>query len=385
MNLAAIRRPHNAKRDSSLTRPAVLLLFSAQMIDRLKPGLKRQHFAHPLDLSGMQGLLEKIARTRFIEQELAKLQHDVEDEFYLVNLADNAKLGEKQGAPLHRLACGVADRLGVPAPTVFLDRTSEVRSTALSGAKPFLSFTSGLVDSFPEPAMRAVIGHELGHILCEHTFYRLMAENNRVFAELAGFVPLLGPVVSFGIVHELFDWYKKSELSADRAALLATGDITAVQDYILRIAGGSVKLAPDLSLSEFGHQAEEFQSLVRERRRLRVGRRLRFLLSSLVLQRSLGPHPWPAVRFKAVTQWAGSRQYACLLEGRYDDAAAIGEEEKKHDDLTLALEMPADDVKAYFDDIQNAATGAVSELYRQVKAPIDWLIDEGPEEPKKKA
>ncbi|MEI6972450.1 MAG: M48 family metallopeptidase [bacterium] len=352
---------------------------------RLKPGLKRHHFAHPLDLSGMQGLLETIAKSKLFEGELAGLQRDVQDEFYLLNLADNSKLGPNHGGSLHRLAADVAERLGAPAPTVFLDRASEVRSSALGGTTPFLSFTSGLVDSFPEPAMRAVIGHEIGHIICEHTFYRLMAENHKVFAQIAGFVPLLGPIVSFGIVNELFAWYKKSELSADRAALLATGDITAVQDYILRIAGGSMKLAPELSLSEFEKQADELQTLVKQRHQQNVGRRLRFLVSYMILQNAIKPNPWPAVRFKAVTQWAKSRQYACLLRGEYEHAAAIAEQEKAGDDVAMVFDLPTDDVKGYFDDLRNAATGAVTGLYNQVKAPINWLIDEdGPEQGKTK-
>ncbi|MEI6808877.1 MAG: M48 family metallopeptidase [bacterium] len=354
------------------------------MSSKLKPGLKRQHFAHPLDLSGMQSLLSGIARTKIIEQQLAKLQKDVEDEFYLINLADNTKLSDKQGASLHRMASDVADRFSVRVPTVFLDRTSEVRSCALAGERPYLSFTSGLVDSFPETAMRAVIGHELGHIMCEHTFYRLMAENYQVFSQLAGCIPLLGPVVSFGIVFKLFDWYKKSELSADRAALLATGDITAVQDYILRIAGGSVKLGPELSLTEFGNQADEFQDLVRERRQQGVSRRLRFLLSSLMLQRALGSHPWPSIRFKAITMWAGTRQYAELLAGNYEVAAALGEASRKSDELVLALDLPTEDLFTHLDDLRNAATGAVSDLYKQVKAPLDWLTDDEDEGPDKK-
>lgn len=350
------------------------------MASKLKPGLKREHFAHPLDLSGMQSILKSVAKTKFIEQQLAKLQKDVEDEFYLINLADNTKLSEKQGASLHHMVNNVAERLSVPPPTVFLDRTSEVRSCALAGARPYLGFTSGLVDSFPEPATRAVIGHELGHIICEHTFYRLMAENNQVFSQLAGFIPLLGSLVSFSIVYQLFDWYKKSELSADRAALLATGDITAVQDYILRIAGGSVKLGPELSLTEFGNQADEFQELVKERRQQGVSRRLRFLLSSLMLQRALGSHPWPSIRFKAISMWAGTRQYAALLAGDYEDAAALGEASRKNDELVLALDLPTDDLFTHLADFRNAATGAVSDIYKHVKAPLDWLsedVDEG--------
>jgi Zn-dependent protease with chaperone function len=340
--------------------------------------LKRRHFAHPLDLSGMQGILDGIVRVPLLGRELATLQRDIEDEFYLLNLADNLKLSARQGASMYGLVESVSRRFGIPTPNVFIDSTSEVSSYALGGRNPSLVFTSGLVDSFPEPATRAVIGHELGHVICDHTFYRLMAENNQAFSRLTDVVPLLGPAISFGIVMQLFDWYKKSELSADRAALLATEDLSAVQDYVLRTAGASSKLAPEVSLAEFGAQADEFLVEVKRRRQQNVGRRLRLLLSSVMLNRGPGKNPWPALRFKAISEWATSRQYAHLLAGKYDEAATC-EEAMKDDELLLALELPTEEIKTYLQDLSDAAKGAVDGLFKQVTTPSSWFVDDNVE------
>ena len=48
---------------------------------------------------------------------------------------------------------------------------------ALGTNNPFIVLNSGLVDLLDAEELRAVIGHELGHILSGHSVYRTMLYN----------------------------------------------------------------------------------------------------------------------------------------------------------------------------------------------------------------
>ncbi len=83
------------------------------MATKLKPGLTGKHFAHPLDLAGMRRLIDRLAKAEFTKNRIEKLQSDAEEEFYLLNLADNTKLTEVQGGSVYRIVQQVEEDKGV--------------------------------------------------------------------------------------------------------------------------------------------------------------------------------------------------------------------------------------------------------------------------------
>ena len=152
------------------------------MPEKLKPGLTAEHVIHPLDRQGLQAVVDKAAgllgRSMF-----DRLMREADEDFYLLNLADNTKLGPAQGASVYALVADVADTLGLPTPHVFLDTSPEFKARTMGGAHASLVLPSGLLDALDDGPLRAVIGHELGYILCGHSFYKLLAENfNRLTA-----------------------------------------------------------------------------------------------------------------------------------------------------------------------------------------------------------
>jgi len=207
----------------------------------------------------MQQLMQRLTQSTLTLEHIENFQREAEDEFYLLNLADNTKLSESQGGSVYKLVQEVANVQGLRVPSVFLDTNPQINAFAFGGTNPAIVVTSALVDAFPERLLRAVIAHELGHIICKHTFYRLLAEHFDQFSKLVAFIPFIGSLLAMGIQLPLLDWYRKSELSADRAALLGTQDIEAVEQCILQLAGGSSRLAPELRNAEFEAQAAEFK------------------------------------------------------------------------------------------------------------------------------
>jgi Zn-dependent protease with chaperone function len=319
------------------------------MVQKLKKGLSSEHFVHPLDKSGMQRLMDRLAQSG-VKGQIEKLQVAAEEEFYILNLADNTRLNESQGRSVYRLVQEAAEILGVQVPHVFLDTSPDINAYALGGENPTIVLTSALVDSFPEASLRAVVAHELGHIICKHTFYRILAENFDQASKLLKFIPFLGHLISMSMRWPLFDWYRKSELSSDRVALLGTQDFGAVQDCVMRLAGGSSRLGTELKVQEFALQAKEFQERMKAKREAKLEERVSFLFSSFMLQHAMSSHPWPAVRLQEIRNWAKSKQYALLLTGDYQGALAATPSPTDEDQ---DIAPPGEDIKEYFKDLKD--------------------------------
>jgi Zn-dependent protease with chaperone function len=285
--------------------------------EKLKPGLTAEHVMHPLDRQGLQAVVDKAAglmgRSVF-----DRLMREADEDFYLVNLADNTKLGPTQGGSIYRLVEEVAGTLGLPTPHVFLDTSPAFKPRTMGGANASLVLPSALLDSLSDGPLRAVVGHELGYIVCGHSFYKLLAENFNRLSQLAGLIPWIGPILSAGFQLVLLDWYRKAALSADRVALLATQDLDTVQQALLWAAGGASRAGPELSAAGLAAQAAELKEVTDRKRAGGMVDRLGSAVSEIVLQQVWNAHPWPSVRYTEIAAWAASDEYRKLLAGEYE-------------------------------------------------------------------
>ncbi len=83
---------------------------------------------------------------------------------------------------------------------------------------------------------RDILGHELGHIMSGHTTYTTIA----IIILTVGLqnLPFLAGMALFPFQLALLEWYRKAELSADRAGLLVTQDARVTMSTFLKMAGG---------------------------------------------------------------------------------------------------------------------------------------------------
>ncbi len=162
-----------------------------------------------------------------------------------------------------------------------------------------------------------MIGHELGHVLSGHAVYRTMLYHlTRLATRLAWFA--IGYIGLRVIIAGLEEWYRKSELSCDRAGVLASQDPGAARRALMKIAGGS--RISELSPDEFLRQAHEYDAVpdVREG-----------LLKMIQMQGTT--HPFAVVRFAELDHWVAEGDYETILAGNYprredDSDAKIGDE-----------------------------------------------------------
>lgn len=103
--------------------------------------------------------------------------------------------------------------------------------------KPVIVVGSASVNAFTDDELRFVLGHELGHVQSGHAVYKtLLTVLVRLSTTL--FAVPIGLLGARAIMAGLMECNRKSELSADRAGLLAAQDVQAAQRAVMKLASG---------------------------------------------------------------------------------------------------------------------------------------------------
>ena len=102
----------------------------------------------------------------------------------------------------------------------------------------------------------------------------------------------------------MLEWLRCAEFTCDRAALLATQNPRVVMSVLMKLAGGSPTLAPQLNLDAFIAQARAYDDVSNSE--------LGELLKSA--QTAQLTHPVPVLRAREIDRWASSQTYQSLLQ-----------------------------------------------------------------------
>jgi Zn-dependent protease with chaperone function len=265
------------------------------------PEISSRAYEHPADRSALVAL-RKLSGFDTVFKALSALLP--ERSLRLLFLSDSVRVSDAQFAHLNdmlRDACYILDLDKVPAMYVTQDPRPNAMCIGLD--EPIIVLTTGLVELLDEEEMRAVVGHEVGHALSGHSVYRTILLFLTGLALKVAWIPL-GNVAIMAIVTALREWFRKSELSADRAGLLVGQDLQASMRGLMKIAGGNH--LHEMNVDAFLKQAEEYEA----------GGDLRDSVLKIlnVLPRS---HPFTTVRAAELKLWAESRDYQRILDGHY--------------------------------------------------------------------
>ena len=252
--------------------------------------------------------------------------------------ANAVKVTENQYPDLHESLLRVCQVLDVDeVPELFVSQKPVVNAGAVGMSKPFIVLNSSLVELLGDDEVEAVIGHEVGHILSGHVLYRTLLV---ILLSLTVFrYPLAGLAVR-PVLFALLEWYRKSELSCDRAGLLAVQDPDASMRGLMHMAGGM--RGQTLNLEEFVEQAEEY----------REGGDL--LDSVYKVLNVLGlTHPFAVVRVAELKDWIDSGTYERIMMGEYPERGA--EDDRPYrEDLAEALAGYKDSAQKIIDEVDAA-------------------------------
>jgi Zn-dependent protease with chaperone function len=283
------------------------------------PGISSEAFRHPLDRQAEQTLRSvpgfDLVASKFVEYLTERPQ-------FVYQLGNSIQVGSRQYASIHQIFRECLRDLDIyPEPSLFISQSPTVNAFALGRDFPFIVLNSGLLDLVSEAELRTVIAHELGHLKCGHTVLMQMAIwTTQVVSGLADRTFGLSTLVSTGLVAAFFEWLRKAELSADRAALLVTDDLQPILTNMMRIAGGSTKYAHELSVDEFIQQSERYQNLDADG----LNQVYKFLLYNNLSAGVFLSHPFTVERVHYLREWSVSNDYRQIRQGNYARAGAAG-------------------------------------------------------------
>lgn len=272
---------------------------------KLRPlvGLSEDELRHPHDARATEAL-RKIPG---LDKVLAKiLEYGLERLYYVDNVASNLRVTPRMFGRLHRSLTWACKILDVPEPELYVTVDPVPNAFTYGHTKPFVTLTSGLIDMLTDEELFYVIGHEVGHIKAGHVLYGTMARNIAAVVTLLGQATFgFGALLGQGLVIALYEWYRCAELTADRAALLCVQDIEPARTTLMKLAGGTTRLAAEMDRDEFLRQVREYEDVDRSS----LDKAYKVLLT---LWRT---HPFAMQRAKELESWF-TEGYADLMERR---------------------------------------------------------------------
>jgi Zn-dependent protease with chaperone function len=263
-------------------------------------------FLHPLDLAARQHLegipLLQVAVKRYLGSVT-----DRRDRQWL--LASAVRLGPRQLPDIYRMLPPICDAFGIKEPELFLMR-GEANAITMGHSRPAILIFNQLLEDLAEDEIQAVLAHECGHILAEHILYRQMARALTRAGQAggvlgSGLMKAATSVATSQLQAALINWYRKSELTADRAAAGYLRDAQPMQRALFHLCGLPAYAPADVSYTAFLEQAEEFDQVADSswwNRYLSRG-----------VEKSGMTHPIPALRVREVTVWTQSDNFRQLV------------------------------------------------------------------------
>ena len=213
--------------------------------------------------------------------------------------------------------------------------------------RPFIVLQSGMVSLLDDGELRVVLGHELGHIMSEHMLYRTVAT---ILLRLGlRSLPALAGIAIQPIRYALLEWMRKSELSCDRAGLLASQEPLAAMRGFLRMAGGG---SPDeTDVDAFMAQAREY--LDNDSTADFFGKIL------VMLDRT---HPFSTLRAAHLQRWIEEGHYDRILGGDYPRRGAEPAKSNLRTDFS--------ETKSYYAEQAEKAAATVADAARRARDAV---------------
>ena len=269
------------------------------------PGIAAVSWEHPADRAALQALRAVPGVDEVIRKVLALLGG--ERGVRLLFQGNAVRVGPAQFPKiwhLHNEACTTFDWPDVPE--LYVSQTPFFNAGAYGIDQPFIVLHSAALELLDDDELRALLAHELGHVMSGHALYRTIAA---ILALVSlGALPVLASIAVLPIRLAFLEWSRKSELSADRAGLLGVQDIVAAHRLDMKMAGGGRGdgFAGQMNVEAFMQQAHEYAS---------AGEGLDVVykvLSTLALT-----HPMHTVRAAELQRWVASGEYDRILRGEY--------------------------------------------------------------------
>ena len=319
------------------------------------PGISPRAYEHPADRGAMAGLRALPGAAEMLKSISGLFPERGER---LMALASCIRVGPRQYRQIAAIRDDCAAILDLPkVPDLFVMRSPDANAMAIGIDEPFVLITTGLVEAYDLDSLRFTIGHEIGHVCSEHAVLRTLLVRLLRMQSTMSWVPV-GALGMRAVIAALLEWFRKAELTADRAGLLCGQDPAAALRAHVYLAGGTD--LDQIDLPSFLQQADEY---------LHVGD-IRDSIHKLRSVESMS-HPLAVVRAAQLQQWAASEDYRAILGGTF----ARRDADKPQSDLGADLSGAAKSYRQSTAESVDPLMSVLSNIGEQVAKAGSFLGD----------
>jgi Zn-dependent protease with chaperone function len=318
------------------------------------PGISPRAYEHPVD-KGAMATLRTIPGVGDVLKTLNSLFNERAER--LMAVASHVRVGPSQYPVLDQLRLESAAVLDLPqAPKLYVARDPRAVAQTRGIDEPFIVLSTGLVEALDTEALRFIIGHEMGHVLSGHAVLLTLLDRLRRLQGSVAWVPL-GVIGLRAVIAALHEWQRKSELSCDRAGLLAGQDPQAALRAHLYLAGATD--LTQIDIPSFLAQAKEYEEIddIRDS-----------VIKLLAVENQT--HPFAVVRASQLQRWAASEEYRTILTGNYQRRDEQDERNPLNEDLQGAARSykdawttSTDPLVKVFSDVGGALSGVADKVF----------------------
>ncbi|MFF5288369.1 M48 family metallopeptidase [Paractinoplanes globisporus] len=300
-------------------------------------GISSRAWEHPAD----RGALTALRELRGFD-DVVKAFFGMWNErgFRLSYLAGAIRVDHRQYPRVYQRFTEAARTLDVPEPPeLYVHQSPMIHGLAIGLDRPFVVISTAAVEKLDDDELRTLLGREIGHVRSGHAVYQTILTILTRWVSNVSWLPV-GALALRAVIVAMYEWWRKAELSADRAGLLAAQDQSASIRLFMKMAGGG-----DLSqidTAAFLEQAAEYEG----------GGDLRDSLHKLGMT-AFSTEPFPVARAAELRRWVDSGEYARIVGGDYP---------RRDDDGDASV---SDDVKA--------AANSYRETFRTSTDPLTSL------------
>ncbi len=260
--------------------------------------LHSAEYEHPTD----RAYLDNLNANKTLEK-IIKLysEYNFERMVTVQYTGSNVRVTEKNIPYLYNALKTVCEALDVKEiPPMYVTQGS-LNACTIGSSKPIIVISSICMSLLTYDELLFILGHEVGHIKSQHVLYHSIGNFIPHIASIIGNLTLgIGEIAVKGITLLLYQWYRMSELTADRAGLLANQNVDAAISVMIKLSGYPPNHYDEIDNSLFLEQADEFENLDNST----FDKLMKFLS---VLYKN---HPWTVMRAKELKQWSDSGAYS---------------------------------------------------------------------------
>lgn len=316
------------------------------LVKRIKrlEGIDPRSWEHPADTAALSAVRQLKGFDDVIK---ALLSLTGERSLKLMALASCVRVSKAQYPRIDALMDDIVATFDWPyKPTVFLSQSPFFNAGVLGIDEPFILLNNSVLGKLDDRELTGVLAHEMGHIMSGHALYKTVIW---LLTRLSASALPIPAVLIYLALAALSEWDRKSELSADRAGMLAIQSEAECYNLLVKMTGAEDM--SQVSMNEFFLQAAEYESQ-------------KSLVDSLhkLLNQMFMSHPYPVIRLQELKTWADSGMYQGILDGMYLRRGV--HESDARDDVKAGYEFYKAEFANSEDPIARLVGSAIPEIER---------------------